>query len=248
MAIVITAGCALATSSLASPQVARLTAGFIPKKLGAATTIKFGFTIRRREGGVPSPLTNVDLALPAGMNGSTSTMGEAVCHSLGLMEYGRAGCPANSRVGFGSAIAELEIDKEIIKEKARVEAFLAEPEENHTTIIFFAETLDPLASEHIFPGFLLPSNSRRYGGRIDTVVPLIPVLPGAADVSVISFDSTIGPHHIWYDRHTDGKVTKYHPQGIALPSKCPKGGLHFRAVFKFLDGSTSSAGDTVRCS
>jgi len=67
------------------------------------------------------------------------------------------------------------------------------------------------------------------------------------DASVVHFQSTIGPRHLYYYSESHGRRIRYHPRGIVLPTTCPPGGFPFSAVFSFQDGSTVAAHDTVDC-
>jgi hypothetical protein len=91
----------------ATTENASLNASFTPDRLGAATTIGFSFDLATSEGLAPSPLTDIDLQLPAGMNYTTTTLGLSICQPSVLQLQGPAGCPANSRLGYGSALVEV---------------------------------------------------------------------------------------------------------------------------------------------
>ena len=41
-----------------------------------------------------------------------------------------------------------------------------------------------------------------------------------------------------YDKLVRGRTVSYHPQGVAIPARCPRGGFPFRAVLHFQDGDT----------
>src|ERR1700727_936645 len=86
---------------------ATLHASFSPDRLGASTTILFGFSVDTSDGLAPPPLTAMDLKMPAGLGYSTTTLGLAVCTPAIIEAKGLAGCPTNSRLGFGSAVVEV---------------------------------------------------------------------------------------------------------------------------------------------
>lgn len=242
--VLMLAACSMPTGAMGK-QVAKLDATFRPYRLGASSTILFGFNIGTNTGAVPSPLTNVDLALPAGLNGSSSTMGQAVCRSAALEWAGGGGCPQDSRMGYGTAVGEVEIAKQVIRESAHVETFLGRPEHEHTALVFNAEAWSPLYDQFIIKGQLL-ADSGRYGGRIDTPIPVMTAVPGV-DISVVAFHSTLGPYRLKYRARVHGRTVTYIPQGFSLPHHCPRGGFPFMAVFKFLDGSTVVAHKIVPC-
>src|SRR4030088_3348700 len=86
---------------------ATLHASFSPNRLGAPTTISFGFEVATAEGLAPPPMTSLHLRLPAGINYSMTTLGLAICRPATLLALGLAGCSPNSRLGYGSALVEV---------------------------------------------------------------------------------------------------------------------------------------------
>jgi hypothetical protein len=77
-------------------------------------------------------------------------------------------------------------------------------------------------------------------------VPLVPTLPGAPDLSVVRIQTTLGGNLTYYQR-AHGKTVAYHPKGIGLPKRCPRGGFKFTARFAFLDRTTAGAHTAVAC-
>ncbi len=93
-----------------------LESSFNPNRLGARTTIEFGFqvhsTVPHR---APSPVIDVDLHLPGGLGLATSTLGLANCEPAALIAGGVNGCPANAQIGFGSALVAVPAEGEPIE-------------------------------------------------------------------------------------------------------------------------------------
>ncbi len=239
--------CALLPTSTQAGQTVTLSASFSPKRLGARTTIEFGFqvhsTIPRR---APSPVTGVDLHLPSGLGLATSTLGLANCEPAALIEGGVDGCPANARIGFGSAIVAVPTESEPLEEEGSLTALVGPPNSEHLEILFYAEGHSPVAAQLVFPGLLLDDNPP-FSGRLDTAIPLIPTWPGGPDVAVTRMTSTIGPRGLTYFRHVHDEVVPFHPRGIALPERCPRRGFPFRVDIAFLDGTHQSATRAVPC-
>jgi hypothetical protein len=231
----------------AASQRVTLQTAFAPDRLKTPTTIEFGFhvlsTIR---GQVPSPVTDVSLDLPAGMGLATSTLGLAQCPPSTLIELGPEGCPANARVGIGTAHAELMVEHEIIGESATIHALLGPPAGENEQVLFYVEARTPVGAQFVFLSEILPA-SGRYSGRLDTTIPLIPTWTGGPNISVTSFSSTIGPRGLTYYRHVNGKIVPFHPRGISVPAHCPRGGFPFRATFTFLDRTHATATSAVPC-
>ncbi len=238
--------CACLPATAHARQSVRLHATLTPERLGQGTTIGFGFQITAPAGRVPSPLTAIDVSYPNDLAIALSEIGLATCTPATLEESGPEGCPANSRMGYGTALAEIPIGPEIVHETAHVTLIRAPAHDGHLALLFYAAGEVPVWAPVTFPGFLLPA-SAPFGGRIDINVPLIPSLPGGPDVAVTQLRSTLGPQHLTYYEHTHGRWKGYHPAGILLPNSCPHGGFPFAATLTFLDGSHASAHTTVPC-
>lgn len=229
-------------------QRATLQVAFSPDKLGSSTTIEFGFDVRSTNAGlVPSPLTNINLDLPAGMSLATSSLGLAVCQQAILLELGPEACHANAWIGRGAARGEVAVAGEIFTETATVDAILGPPVHENEQILFYVAGTDPLSAELIFPGELLLTASPRYSGSINTSIPLVRAWSAGPYIAITSFSSTLGPLGLTYNKHVHGKVVPFRPRGIAVPRRCPRGGFPFAATFAFLDGSHASAQAAVPC-
>jgi hypothetical protein len=239
--------CVLApASALAVSENATLNASFSPDRLGAPTTITFGFHLITTEGTAPPPLTAVDLKMPAGMNYTTTTLGLAICQPSALAAKGVAGCPANSRLGYGSADVEVPFGVGAGHEIPEVQALSGPSPNGNLVVEFYANGLYPVYAQLAFSGEVLPATGA-FGSQLATTVPLITSVPGGPDVSVLSVTSTIGPSHLTYYKHVHGRLVSFHPRGVAVPERCPSGGFPFAADFTFLDGSHTSAQTTVPC-
>ncbi len=240
-------GCLLAPSAAqAVSERASLYASFAPDELGAPTTITFGFHLSTSEGTAPPPLTSMDLQMPAGVGYATTTLGLALCNPAALLAKGIAGCPANSRLGYGSALVEVPFGTGSGHEIPEVQAVAGPSETGNTVVLFYANGLYPVAAQLTFSGEVLPDNGR-YGSQLETNVPLVTSVPGGPDVSIVSVTSTIGPSHLVYYRRVHGRRVAFHPRGVAVPARCPHGGFPFAAQFTFEDGSSTSAQTTVPC-
>jgi hypothetical protein len=229
----------------ASEEVA-LHASFSPDRLGASTTIGFGFHIVNTAGGLPSPLTHVDLRMPPNMNYITSSLGLATCRPQRLVEDGLTGCPANSRLGFGSAFVEVPFGQNAGQEIPEIQALMGPPRNGNVVVLFYANGLEPVFAQIVFEGELV-GGSGSFGEDLAAKIPEIKSVTGGPPVSIVEVNSTIGPSHLLYTKHVHGRLVHYRPQGVALPGKCPHGGFPFAADFTFLDGSNVVAKTTVPC-
>jgi hypothetical protein len=239
--------CSLApASALAVSERATLDASFAPDRLGTPTTITFGFHLATSEGLAPPPLTSLDLKLPAGMNYTTTTLGLAICQPAALLARGLAGCPPNSRLGFGSADVEVPFGAGAGHEIPEVQAVAGPSPNGNLVVLFYANGLSPVSAQLTFSGEVLPA-SGRFGSQLATSVPLVTSVPGGPDVSIVSVTTTIGPSHLTYYKHVHGRLVAFHPQGVSVPERCPRGGFPFAAEFGFQEGASASASTTVPC-
>jgi len=229
------------------PEQASLHASFSPNRLGASTTISFGFHLATAEGLAPPPLTSVVLHMPAGMNYTLTTLGLAICQPAVLQAKGVRGCSPNSRLGSGSALVEVPFGTGSGHEIPEIQALMGPPTRNgDMVVLFYANGQTPVFAQLVFAGEVLPDTGA-FGSQLATTVPLIPSVPNGPDVSIVSVDSTIGPSHLTYYKHVHGRLRSFHPLGIGVPEHCPRGGFPFTASFVFQDGSQASASTTVPC-
>lgn len=238
-------GCLPAVAQAA--ETVTLHTSFSPDRLGASTTIGFGFTIGSTTGGLPSPLTHVSLRMPKGMNYLSTTLGLETCKPENLVKNGLKGCSPNSRLGFGSAYVEVPFGTQSGQEIPEVQALMGPPSrEGNIVVLFYANGLAPVYAQIVFSGELLPGEGP-FGSNLSTNIPEIKSVTNGPPVSIINVSSTIGPSHLTYYKRVHGKLVGYRPQGVSLPLSCPKGGFQFNAEFKFLDGSEVPAKSVVPC-
>jgi hypothetical protein len=248
VALAVLVGCACLPGVVVASETVKLDASFTPDRLGASTTISFGFQIAGPDGGAPSPLTDVDLRLPAGIDYLTTNLGLAVCRPAVLLARGPAGCSPNSRIGSGSALVEVPLGGGSEgQETPSIEAFMGPPaSDGNTVVVFYADGRSPVSAQVVFEGELVPGLGSA-SGSLNNAVPLIPGVPEGPDVSIRSVQTTIGPGNLLYTERIHGRPVHFHPRGVGVPSSCPAGGFRFAADFSFADGSTATATSTVPC-
>jgi hypothetical protein len=227
-------------------QVVELHARFSPDRLGASTTMYIGFKIAAPAGGVPPPLTNVDLHFPRGMGLVGTTLGLANCFPGPLLARGISGCSPNARIGIGSALVEVPFGPVIVHESVTVNTFIGPPNRENLELLYYVEGWTPVASQLVFAGHLLPDRGL-YGEHVDTQIPLTPSLPGAPDAAVVGFETTVGARGLTYVRRAGKRIVRYRPQGMIEPRTCPRGGFPFRGEFSFVDGTHSTATTVASC-
>lgn len=225
----------------------KLNVAFEPDRPGARTTISLGLHISGPNGAPPSALTSVMLRMPENMGLATTTLGQANCYPHPLLENGLAGCSENARLGFGDAVAVVPLHQQPIYARASLTALMGPPATNHIQILFYAETLTPVAAQFVFPG-LLEEDVRPFGDRLDTIIPLVQPWPEGPYIALTSFRSTIGPLHLTYHRQVNGKWFAYKPHGLLIPKHCPTSGYPFAAILTFQDDTTTQVLTRVPCS
>lgn len=233
-------------AAAAGSETATLSTRFAPDRPGASTTIIYGFTITSPNGALPSPLIKTNVQLPAGMGLGSSTLGLDTCRIATIELRGSQACPANSHIGYGTAQVDVPFGPQTIHETASVETLMGPVENEHLTVLFFADGIYPVSAELVFPGEVL-EDSRPFGARLNTVIPLTGSTPEGPDVSLIHFQSTIGPSHITYYHRRHGRKIAFRPRGIEVPRFCPRGGYPFAAEFQFQDGTRTTASSTIPC-
>jgi hypothetical protein len=232
------AACACLPASAMAAATARMSAVFTPERLGAPTTVSFGFQIKQA-GLDPAPLAGVQLAYPRGLGLATSDLGVAACSPAQLEALGPAGCPPNSHMGNGTALVEIAFGADLVKETVAL-SLLAGPSPNgYLHLLVYAKGRFPVEADLVLTAELLP-------GRLTITVPPIPSLPAAPYVSVTEMHLTLGGHLTYYET-VKGRRVAYHPAGVGLPRTCPHGGFRFAATFRLLDGERASSHAAVAC-
>ena len=238
--------CVTLPAAASARQAVKLNAALIPERLGQDTTISFGFRVAAPRGRVPPPLTSMQVSYPFALAVQLSELGIATCPAETLETFGPIGCPTNSVMGHGTAITEIQIGPSIIHETAHITIMRTIDRAGHVALLIYADGQSPVFAQIVFPGVLL-SAPAPFGGRLEMNIPIVPSLPGAADVAVVQLHATLGPAGLTYHEHVNGHTINYQPRGIPLPSSCPHGGFKFAATFAFQNGSHSHATATVRC-
>ncbi len=243
LAAVLICACVPVTCAYGStlPKVSLYTA-FSPDRLGVSTTVTINFTIATAKGEAPSPTTEVDFRLPAGMALANSTLGLVTCDLAVLETFGATACPSNSVIGKGTAIVEVGP----VDESVQITAFMGRSRAGRTVVLFNAEGFSPIQAQLIFPGLVYDA-APPYGLLLKTAIPITPTVPEGPDAAVVRLDSYIGPRHLTYFRRSHGKRVSYDPDGMSVPLRCPAGGFQFAATFYFQNGSSTRARSVVPC-
>jgi hypothetical protein len=181
----------------------------------------------------------MQLAYPPNLGLATSGLGLASCSPSELEAFGGEGCPANSRMGFGSASVELALKVETVTEHVSLELFAGPSPDGYLHVLVYASGVFPVYAQVLLSGVLLR-------GQLSITVPPIPSFPEAPDIVMTQMQLTLGGHLTYYER-VGRKLVAYHPAGVGLPTSCPSGGFPFAATFLFLDGGQLRARTAVPC-
>lgn len=238
--------CLCAPGVAHSEQSVTLKATLTPERLGRGTTVGFDFQVNATADLAPPPLVGVELNYPGNLGFALSGLGLATCAPAKLAVRGADGCPANSRMGFGAAVAEIQVGPLVVQEATSVAIVRAPTQGGQLALLFYADGEAPVSAQIIFPGLLAPAPAP-FGGQVQIEVPLVPSFPEAPDISIVQLKSTLGPEHLTYYEHVRGRTIAYNPKGILLPRVCPRGGFQFAGAFRFADGETAQARTVVAC-
>jgi hypothetical protein len=206
-----------------------------PNRLGAKAALTFTVRYAGGEFGVPSPLRRSVLELPAGLTLDIPSLRS--CTAARLLARGAGGCPAQSEIGSGHALAEVHAGSLNIAENATLWAFLGPPHNIQPTFEILAQGYTPVEQRVVLSGTVL-SVAAPYGEELVMPVPPIPTLGLERDASIVTFSLTIG---------ASARQRTRDANAILVPSSCPAGGFPFAAEFTYADGTSDSAVATTPC-
>jgi len=218
---------------------ASLAATFAPERLGAPTTVTFALNIDPPPETAPPPLSQIDFSYPGNLGFATSGLGLAACDPLELQAVGGQACPANSRMGGGTATVEVSFGAELIQEHVVLELFAAPSPDGYVHLAILARGAEPVEARIVITAVLLP-------GHLQIDVPVVAGLPGAPDVAIKQIRATLGGALTYYEQ-VHGHLVAYRPRGIGLPDSCPRGGWRLGAALAFQNGEQSQAGAVIAC-
>jgi hypothetical protein len=193
-----------------------------------------------------SPPSELTIRYPIGLELELGELGLDTCAPARIEAVGPRGCPADSIMGYGSALAQVPVGSRLVHETARLALVRAPERDGHLALLVDAEGSEPLITRILLLGLLLPAKPP-FGGVMRFTVPRVVSVPGGPDIALVRLDLTIGPPSLVYYEHRDGRTIAYHPKGIPLLGTCPADGLPFTATVRFLDGRRASTHTEVRC-
>jgi hypothetical protein len=201
--------------------------------LGAGASVETQFTISGTEyGGYPSPLTGVNVYLPAGTK--LHPQGFATCSNAILESHEVQNCPKKSIASpKGEVLGVVSFGSTRVEEKASVQAFFT----SGGKLAFYTEGTSPTLLEILSTGSFSGA-AKPFSQKLSAIVPLVLTVPGAPYASVFSIKIRVGAAYMH-----GKKLVSYG----TVPTKCPKGGFPAKTELKFLSGETSTASIKVPC-
>ncbi len=201
--------------------------------LGAGAAVETKITISGTEyGGFPSPLTGVNVYLPAGTK--LHPQGFATCSQAILESHEIQKCPKKSIASpLGEVLGVVSFGGTRVDEKATVQAFFT----TGGGLAFFTEGRSPASLEVLSTGRFTTS-PKPFGPTLKAEVPLVTTVPEAPYASVESIKVKVGAAYM--------KGKKLISYGY-VPTKCPKGGFPAKTELTFLGGETSTTTIKVPC-
>jgi hypothetical protein len=233
----------------------QLTAGFdADAVLGAATALHLALHVDPR---APSPVSELRLLYPASLGVVSGGLGLESCRrpESDFVEVivdgplGRAGCPANAVMGYGTVRADVRISStgQVIPEYATLVVLTGPIERGNLGLVIFIDGQRPFGGKFVLAGDVGAAPAP-FGGALALRLPVVPGLADVATVALIDFRVVIGARQIvYYERTRDERRIAYHPEGVVLPGHCPKRGFRFRARVVFQDGGHAMTSATAPC-
>jgi hypothetical protein len=215
-----------------------------PDRLGAAANLSITASFASSADVPPSPIDRLTLYGPVGLGIQARDAG--TCTEAALERRGPAGCPPDSRVGFGGGVAVLALPGQIVREPFTLDFFFESSAGGRLRLLAYASGVSPVGGSLVVVAKEIPA-PRPYGLGFSVQVPPVLTIPGAEYVSVESAFATIGASNVAYFKTVHGRQTLVHVKGLTVPARCPFGGFPTRATVEFADGATFTVDPAIPC-
>ncbi len=206
---------------------AALTPTLSPNRPGAKGALTLSVQYTGGEDGVPSPVHRSVLSLPAGLTLEVPSLRS--CSAARLQARGPEGCPPQSLIGRGHALAKALAGSSVIEEQVALWAFIGPPQGSNPTLELLGEGSTPVPASVVITGTVIPAHAP-YGEQLVIPIPPVPSLPSVSETSLANLTLTIG---------TSGPHPARSANTVVVP-RCPAGGWPFAAAFTYADGSSGS--------
>jgi hypothetical protein len=242
--LVLLLACVSLLASAGAIEAVSLHATIAPQRHNRGVTV--GIDISMTTATPPSPPAELTIRYPLGLEIELGELGLDTCTVARIQAVGARGCPADSIMGYGSALAAVQVGPTVLHETARLTLVRAPDRDRHLAVLVDAEGTEPVIAKLLLAGLLLPANSP-FGGTMQFAIPSSAGVSGGQNIALMRLDLILGPPDLIYYERLRGKTIAYHPKGIPLLGACPRDGLPFSATVRFLDGRRASARTAVRC-
>lgn len=221
--------CTAVTDAAQPTTSATIAPSLLPNRLGAKGALVFTIRYAGGESGVPSPVRRSVWRLPAGLSLEIPNLRS--CATARLRALGARGCPPQSQVGSGHALAEVHAGSQTLTENITLWAFVGPLQNIAPTFEILGQGYTPFDQRMVFTGTVLPDRAP-YGEDLVMSIPPIPTLPLEPDASIVTLSLTVG---------TNARSRSHTANTIVVPPSCPAGGFPFAAEFTYADGSRGGA-------
>lgn len=218
-----------------SSESTRITAKLRPDRLGATATLDIDITYGQVESELPPPVRHALLRLPAALGIDIPTLRS--CSAAHLRAHGARGCPPQSLIGSGQAVADAPLGSQLLSEHVALSLFVGPLVNLEPTFEILAEARTPFRERVVFVGTVLPDNPP-FGEDLSISLPPIQTLPLEPAASIVALSLSIGPRKGARSRQTNA---------VLVPSHCPSGGFPFEIESIFADGNSSSTLTATPC-
>jgi hypothetical protein len=182
-------------------------------------------------GGFPPPLTSVTAYAPAGA--TLDMEGFSTCPQAILESHEVGRCPRGSLLANGSVSGVVSFGGDRVHETLSLQAFFAGAQK----VAYYAEGTSPALVEVLGSGTITAAEGA-FGHEFNAAVPLVQTVPEAPYAVVQSAHLVLG-----VARRQGSHLIPL----MALPRRCPKGGMSIRVRLGFLIGAPVQMDTKLPC-
>jgi hypothetical protein len=237
-------GCVCAAVAWAGGETLTVKEAFTPDRLGAATNLSITASFASSADVSTSPIQKLTLYGPAGLG--IQARGAGTCTEAVLYQRGPAGCPANSRVGFGGGVALVMFAEQLVHEQFTLDFFFGSTRRGHLRLLTYVSGTSPVINGFVVMAKEIPT-PKPYGLGFSAQVPSVSTVPGGSYAYVESAFATLGASDVAYFETVHGRRRLVHIKGLTVPRTCPSGGFPTYAAIEFADGATFTVNPTIPC-
>lgn len=249
VAVVVAGLLACAPAAAVAADAVRMNASFdADARLGGQTAMRFGMRVDPLR--LPAPVSEIRVRYPSSLGIATSGLGLATC-SPPASEFdavivelvGLAGCPRNAVMGYGRAVARVQVGALVIPATAAMTLLAGPVERERMRLVAFIDGVNPFGVKLLYGGELRPAPPP-FGEDLSVRFPPMTGIPADARFALVYVQLEIGSPRVVYH---DELGRRYRPEAITLPQRCPTRGFRFVADLEFQDGRTATTSTTAPC-